>query len=97
MKKEDLINALKIMRHILFVAKLAYEPADKMIEYLENTPLYVEYDIQEAFLSGYVANKDRDLAEITETNFQALYDIFKASAFLDRFGNKELLTPTASK
>lgn len=70
MKKDDLINALKVMRHILYTAKLAYEPADKMIEYLEKNQLYIENDIQEAFLSGYMANKDRDLAEITETNFQ---------------------------
>lgn len=61
-----------------------------MIEYLERTPLYTENDIQEAFLSGYMANKDRDLSEITETNFQSLYDSFKSSAFLDRFGNKPL-------
>lgn len=47
MKKDDLINALKVMRHILYTAKLAYEPADKMIEYLEKTQLYVENDVQE--------------------------------------------------
>lgn len=91
MKKDDLINALKVMRHILYTAKLAYEPADKMIEYLEKTSLYVENDIEEAFLSGYMANSDRDLKEITETCFQHLYDSFKTSCYLDRFGNKEVI------
>ncbi len=85
-----MINALKVMRHILFTAKLAYEPADAMIAWLEANPLYTENDVQEAFLSGYLANSDRDVKSITETNFQFLYDSFKASCFLDRFGNKEV-------
>lgn len=88
MKKEDLINALKVMRNILFAAKLAYEPADKMIEYLKQTTLYTENDIKDAFFSGYLANTDRDVKSITETNFKFLYDSFKASRFLDRLENK---------
>lgn len=41
-----------------------------------------------AFLSGYMANKDRDLKEIT--CFQHLYDSFKESCYMDRFGNKKV-------
>ena len=60
MKKDDLINALKVMRHILFTAKLAHEPADKMIEFLQKNPLYTDKDIEEAFISGVLSKRNID-------------------------------------
>lgn len=77
MKKEDLINAVTVLRDVLKAAKLAYQPADKMLIDLQSSTFYTEADLERAFIAGWMSNY-KTFEDLKNFDFNIAYNQFKS-------------------
>jgi hypothetical protein len=78
MKKDDIINALSVMRTVMLKENLVHEPADIMIKELRDNSIYFESDLEKAFIAGWLCNY-KTIADMKGFDFQKALENFKAT------------------